>query len=71
MVTSPASLVVQTVKNPPANAGDTDLIPRLEISPGERSGYPLQYSFVGTPTGVLGTSQKSLGGYSPQRVEQD
>ena len=31
------------VKNPPANAEDTDLIPGSEISPGEGSGNPLQY----------------------------
>ena len=30
------------VKNPPANAGDTDLIPGLERSPGEGNGTPLQ-----------------------------
>ena len=32
------------VKNPPANAGDTGLIPGLGRSPGEGNGYPLQYS---------------------------
>ena len=32
------------VKNPPANAGDTGLIPGLGRSPGEGSGNPLQYS---------------------------
>ena len=32
------------IKNPPANAGDPGLIPGLEKSPGERKGYPLQYS---------------------------
>ena len=26
------------------NVGDTNLIPGLERSPGERNGYPLQYS---------------------------
>ena len=31
------------VKNPPANAGDLGLIPRLGISPGEGNGNPLQY----------------------------
>ena len=40
-----ASLVAQLVKNPPANAGDLGSIPRLERSPGEGKGYPLQYSF--------------------------
>ena len=32
------------VKNPPANAGDMDLIPGLGRSPGEGNGNPLQYS---------------------------
>ena len=35
------------VKNPPANAGDlrdTGVIPGLDRSPGEETGYPLQYS---------------------------
>ena len=35
------------VKNPPANAGDTEdlgLIPGLERSPGVGNGNPLQYS---------------------------
>ena len=54
-----ASLVVQMVENPPAmqgfpgssagkesacNAGDLSLIPGLGRSPGEGTGYPLQYS---------------------------
>ena len=32
------------VKNLPANAGDTDLIPGSERSPGVGNGNPLQYS---------------------------
>ena len=32
------------VKKLPANAGDMDLIPGLERSPGEGKGNPLQYS---------------------------
>ena len=42
-----ASLLALLVKNPPANAEDkrhAGLIPRLEMSPGEGSGNPLQYS---------------------------
>ena len=31
------------------NAGDPDLIPRLERSPGEGNGYPLQYSCLENP----------------------
>ena len=37
------------VKNPPANAGDTGLIPELGRSPGEGKGKPLQYSCLGNP----------------------
>ena len=32
------------------NAGDPDLIPGLEISPGEGIGYPLQYSWASLMT---------------------
>ena len=39
------------VKNPPANAGDTGLIPGLGRSPGEENGNPLQYSCLGNPMG--------------------
>ena len=39
-----ASLLAQMVKNLPANAGDSGLIPGLGRSPGEENGYPLQYS---------------------------
>ena len=38
------SLVVQKVKNMPANAGDVSLICGLGRSPGEGNGNPLQYS---------------------------
>ena len=44
---SGASLVAQTVKNLPANSGDTDLIPESGRSPGEGNGNPLQYSCLG------------------------
>ena len=37
------------VKNPPANAGDTGLIPGSGRSPGEGTGNPLQYSCLGNP----------------------
>ena len=37
------------VKNPPANAGDTGLIPGLGISPGGGNGNQLQYSYLGNP----------------------
>ena len=35
------------VKNPPANAGDTGLIPGSGKSPGEGNGNPLLYSCLG------------------------
>ena len=44
------------VKNPPASAGDTGLIPGSGRSPGEGNGYPLRYSCLG---------QRSLPGHSP------
>ena len=39
-----ASLVVQLVKESTCNAGDLGLLPGLGRSPGEGSGYQLQYS---------------------------
>ena len=42
--------MAQTVKNPPANAGDVrgmGLIPGSGRSPGEGNGNPLQYSCLG------------------------
>ena len=41
---SQVSLVAQTVKESACNAGDLGLIPGLGQSPGEGTGYPLQYS---------------------------
>ena len=37
------------VKNPPANAGDSGLIPGSGRSPGGENGYPLQYSCLENP----------------------
>ena len=37
------------VKNPPAKAGDTGLIPGLGRSPGKGNGNPLQYSCLENP----------------------
>ena len=39
--------VGSVVKNLPANAGDTGLIPGSGKSPGEGNGNPLQYSRLG------------------------
>ena len=44
------SLVAQTVKNPPASAGDIGSIPGLGRSPGEGNGNPLPYSRLENPT---------------------
>ena len=38
------------VKNPPANAGDMDSIPRSERFPGGGNGNPLQFSCQENPT---------------------
>ena len=37
------------MKNPPSNAGDTDLIPGSGRSPAEGNGNPLQYSCLENP----------------------
>ena len=47
-------------KNPPANAGGSDLIPESGGSPGEGNGNPLQYSCLANPT----DSRRSLVGHS-------
>ena len=36
-------------KNPPANSGDTGLIPGLGRSSGQGNGNPLQNSYLGSP----------------------
>ena len=41
--------MTQLVKNLPANAGDTGLIPELGRSPGVGNGNPLQYSYLKNP----------------------
>ena len=40
---------VSVVKNSPANAGDSGLIPGWGRSPREGNGNPLQYSCLGNP----------------------
>ena len=47
-------------KESTCNMGDLDLIPRLESSPGEGNGNPLQYSCLENPHG-----QRSLVSYRP------
>ena len=55
------------VKNPPANAGGTSLIPGSGKSPGEGNHHPLQYSCLGNPM-----DRGDLVGYSPgSRKESD
>ena len=39
------------IKNPPASAGDSGLIPGWERFPGEGNGNPLPYSCLGNPMG--------------------
>ena len=63
-----ASLVAQTVKNPPADAGDAGLIPGWERSPGEGNSYSLQYSCLENSMDRGAWQAKSMG---LQRVGQD
>jgi len=50
------------VKNPPANAGDTGLIPGAGRSLEEGKGNPLQYSCLGNP---WTEDRKLLASYTP------
>ena len=61
------SLVAQMVKNlPETQETQVCLIPGWAKSPGERNGYPLQYSCLENPM------DRSLAGYSPwSRKESD
>ena len=56
---SRGSQVAQMVKNPPANARDSGLIPVLGRSPGEGNDNSLQYSCL-----VIHMERGSLEGYS-------
>ena len=42
-------LLIKTVKNRPAIAGDLGSIPGSERSPGEGNGYLVQYSYLENP----------------------
>ena len=52
-------------KESACNAGDVDLIPKLERCPGGGHGNPLQYSCLENSYG-----QRSLAGYSPWGQEE-
>ena len=52
------------VKNPPANAGDTNWIPGSERSPGEGNGNLLQYYCLGNPPGGLSSMESQRVGYN-------
>ena len=49
------------VKNPPASAGDMDLISGLGRSPGGGNGNPLQYSCLGNLTASSPWGHKRVG----------
>ena len=49
------------VKNLPANAGDTALIPGLGRSPGGGNDYPLQYSCLENPVDRGAGGLQSMG----------
>ena len=52
------------VKNLSASVGDVSLIPESGRSPGEGSGYPLQYLCLENPM------DRSLAGYSPKDCKE-
>ena len=56
------------IKNPPANAGDVDLIPRLGRSPGGGNGSPFQYSCLENPMG-RGAWQTTVQGVTKSRTQ--
>ena len=56
------------VKNLPAKAEDSGLIPGSEKSPGIGNGNPLQYSFLGNP---MDTGPGGLQSVGSKRVQQD
>ena len=56
------------VKNPPANTGDMGLIPGLGRSPGEGTGNPLQYSYLGNPRD-RGAGQATVHGVAKSQTQ--
>ena len=63
-----ASLLGQTVKNLPANAGDPGLILGLERSPGGENGNSLQYYCLENSMG-RGTWQAAVHGVTKSRTQ--
>ena len=63
-----ASLVAQTVHNPPANAGGQGSIPDLGRSPGEENGNPLQGSCLEHPMGRGAGGLQCVGSQSRTRL---
>ena len=55
-------------KESACNAGDLGSIPRLEKSPGERKGYPLQYSCLGNP---MDRDWQAIQSMASQRAQHD
>ena len=53
-------------KEPTCNVGDLGLIPGLVRSPGEGTGYPLQYSCLENSINTLGTIL-GFGNYQPAK----
>ena len=56
------------VKNPPANMGDSGLIPGSGGTPGEGNGNPLQYSCLGNAMG-RGAWQATVHGVTKSQTE--
>ena len=55
-------------KESACNAGDADLIPGLERSPGEQNGFPLQDSCLENPMG-RGTWQATVHGVAESQTQ--
>ena len=60
------ALQMALVKNPPANAEDTDPTPGLGTSPGEGNDNPVQYSNLGNPTDKEPGRLQSMGSQKSQ-----
>ena len=60
------ALQMALVKNPPANAEDTDPTPGLGKSPGEGNDNPVKYSNLGNPTDKEPGRLQSMGSQKSQ-----